>query len=111
MAKELKLSPELAEALINAFKEFDTEVQALRLTLALFKELFQQFPEIAQAGLDAAFLDAALADAKANPSLLDSMNQKWSAILDTMRTEVIDTEIQKKIDQPIARLRPTDLLN
>jgi len=111
MAKEVKLPVDLAEALINAIRQFDTEVYALRHTLALFKELFQQFPEIARAGVNADFLDAALAAARIDPSLLDSMTQKYDAILETLHTEVIDAEIQKKIDQLIAQLRPTDLLN
>ena len=102
MSVNLKISPELAVVLTDALKNLEIALKARHQTLEAFTKLYPRH---------VALLNELLAAELRDPALLQSMKEKYDAILDMMHKEVIDAEAEKAIDQLIEQLRPTDPLN
>ena len=102
MPKNVELPRETALALIDAFKQIETELYALRQGLHLAKQLSPGHADL---------LDESVSDARQSPDLLGVMNQKYDAIREMLYTEELDARAEKEIARLIAQLRPEDPLN
>ncbi len=102
MTSRLEIPLEAVLTLVEEFERIDTELEAYKWMFAAFK--MAHVP-------DAQSLDAALVAARRAPLLHEKMKQKYDAVREMLREQELGALGQKKIDQLIERLRPTDPLN
>lgn len=78
----------LFETVMEHFKKLETELRANEMTFTAFKQVQPQFAEL---------LDASLVGARQSPALLDSMNSKYSAVLETFRKQAAEAQTAEEV--------------
>jgi hypothetical protein len=102
MTAKLEIPLESVLKLVEEFERLDTELGTYRLLFAALKESRVE---------DAQTLDTMLAASRQSSPLLESMRRKYDAVREMFREQELGALGQKKIDQLIEQLKPTDPLN